>query len=304
MNRPARLLLAALLAVATVPVIIAGSASAATQVLTITPSTTRPTLQPGSSLSGSFQVINQGESGYRLHLYTAPYSVHTEDYTPDFEPLPGHPDVAGWLQLAPTQSTIKPDQSITVRYKITVPAGTQPGGYYAVAFAETQAPKNGQGVIVNERVGEIFYIQVAGTVRQTGKVLDWSSPFLQKSPLAASLRLENDGGIDYRSAINISVRDLFGHTKYDLATQKAVLPQTIRRIPITWDKAPAFGLFKVTGTVTVFGETQQLPTRYVLVAALPIRIIFLVLLVVLIAWLVGRFVVRRRSAKSVHSRKR
>lgn len=304
-TRPARPLLAAL-AIFTASLFLAGGvASAATQVLTITPSTTRPTVQPGSSSNGSFQVINQGEASFHLNLYASPYSVKTEAYTPDFSPLPGKPKVADWLKLTPSQATITPNETLTVHYTLSVPAGTQSGGYYAVAFAETQTPKNGAGVIVNERVGEIFYIDVAGPVKKSGKVLGWTSPFLQQSPVTATLRLENSGGIDYPSDINISANDLFGNSKYTLATQKAVLPQTIRSVPFEWKSAPALGLFKIRGTASVFGQTEHLPTKYVLVASTPVRIAFLCLILVVLAWIAGRYIARRKrlSRKSYRSPK-
>jgi hypothetical protein len=278
------------------------SASAADETLTLTPSTVKPVIKPGATATGSFQIINQGQGDYPLHVYAAPYSVHNEAYTPDFSPVPGQPDVASWLHFSTAESTVQPGQTLTVNYTLAVPTGTAPGGYYAVAFAQTQTSQAKQGVVVNERVGEIFYIQVAGPVKQSGKVLSWASPFLQKPPLTANLRLENDGGLDYSSNLHLVVRDLFGHAKYTLNTQKEVLPRTIRRIPDVWTKTPSLGLFKVNGTATILGKTHKLPTKYVLVVSQTIRKVFLVIIIVLIALGVGRFIMRRRAKK--HGTKR
>ncbi len=267
------------------------------KILTITPTTVKPTINPGSSTRGNFQIINQGSQAYSAYIYSAPYSVQGEAYTPDFAPLPGHSNIADWLKFTAAKATVKPGQTLDVPYTVTVPVGTQPGGYYAVAFVETQTGKSKQGVIINERVGEIFYITVAGHVKNAGKLLSWASPFLQKPPLTAALRLENDGGIHYVSDIHISVQDILGHSKYDLTTQKVILPQTIRHIPVSWDAAPPFGLFKVTGTITVLGKPQSLDTKYVLVASQGVRIAGLGIIAVLATFFGSRTLARHKSKR-------
>jgi hypothetical protein len=272
----------------------AQASAPSTKILTITPAVQKPTVDPGSSESGNFQIINQGQQGYPVQVYSAPYSVQGEDYTPDFTPLPGRPKVASWLKFTTDAADVQPGHTLNVHYTLTVPAGTQPGGYYAAAFAETQADKSKQGVIINERVGEIFYITVAGPVHQSGKLLGWSSSFLQKPPLTAELRLENDGGLHYASTVNVSVSDIFGHTKYSLLTQKVILPQTIRSIPVSWSTAPALGLFKINGNATVLGKPQTLPTRYVLIASQNVRVAFAVIIALLLAFGLGRLMLHRR----------
>ena len=275
--------------------VLPGVAHAAPEVLSMTPSASRPAIEPGATISGSFQVVNQGKTGYRIRIYAAPYSVKSEDYTPDFTPLPSKPNIATWLQFSTTGAAVQPNQTLTVHYTLSAPANTQPGGYYAVAFAETQPSGPTQGVVVNEQVGEIFYIDVLGPVKQSGKMLSWSSPFFQKPPLNATLRLENDGGLHYASNIQLVVRDIFGRPKYTLTTQKEILPQTIRRIPVSWSGAPGLGLFKVNGTATILGKTVKLPTKYVIVMSNFVRKICLIVIATLAILLIMGFVLRRQQ---------
>ena len=114
-----------------------------TKILTITPATTKPHIKPGASVNGKFQIINQGTADYPVQIYAAPYTVHGEEYTPDFTPIPGKPNASSWLHFDVAQATILPGHTLDVPYTITVPAGTTPGGYYAVAFAETQSKGSG-----------------------------------------------------------------------------------------------------------------------------------------------------------------
>lgn len=293
MRKAVRYTIAALLLTATTFGVQA-VASADSKVLTVTPATTKPVIDPGSSATGSFQIINQGAGDYPVSIYSAPYSVRTEDYTPDFTPIRGKSDAASWIHFGTAESNIKPSQSLTVGYTITVPAATQPGGYYAVAFVQAQTSGPKQGVVINERVGEIFYIQVAGPVKQSGKLLSWSSSFLQMPPLSADLRLENGGGVHYPADISVSVQDIFGRAKYNLNTNKEVLPQTIRRVPVVWSNAPPIGLFKVTGTTTILGTKHTLATKYVLVVAPLARIVGGALFAALILGGLSRQILRRK----------
>lgn len=276
----------------------ADSVSSPSKVLTISPSATKPNLKPGAILTGKLQIINQGQLPYEVTLYAAPYSVKTEAYTPDFSPIPGKPDASKWITLSTTRGMVTAGQTMDAGYTLRVPANTPAGGYYAVVFAQTKEPANKQGVVVNERVGEIFYVAVEGPVKQSGKILSWQSNFLQTQPLTATLRLENDGGVHYASDIQFVVRDMFGNPKYTLNTEKEILPLTIRRIPFEWKDAPPLGLFKVGGTATVLGQTEKLNTKYVLVMSPTIRIVVLILLGMLIMFYFGRTVGKRRRRKA------
>jgi hypothetical protein len=277
------------------------AAAAPKQVLTMTPTSANQVIDPGAVKTGNFQIVNQGETTYNFKVYAAPYSVTGEEYDPNFTPLPGKPDVASWLQFSIAEAAIKPGQAITVNYKITVPRDALPGGYYAVAFAQTKQPKLEAGITLIQRVGHVFYLQVAGPASQKGSLVSWQSPFLQKSPLIAVVRLKNEGSLHYSSDINISVKDIFGHPKYTLKAQKVILPQTIRKITATWEKAPSIGLFKVDGSVTVLGKSQPLPTKYVLVLSQTARLALLAGVVGLVLLLILRRVLRaakrRRKAK-------
>ncbi len=271
-------------------------AHAAKQTLTLTPTSAPLVVKPGQTSTGNFQVVNQGDGGYDFTVYSADYSVKNEDYDPSFIALPGKPDVASWLKFSTTGGTLQPGQSATVTYKLSVPPNTPPGGYYAVAFAQTKKPKQttgNSGIILIERVGEVFYLQVAGPVTQKGKLASWQSSWLQKPPLTAMARLENSGGTHYTSTVDIKVQDIFGGAKYTLNTKKVILPQTIRKIPVSWPHTPSIGLFKVSGTVTVLGKTEVLPTKYILVLSQTARIVLLIIVIVLLLLLILRYGIRR-----------
>ncbi len=222
LHRPQLIVAMALTTFMSVLALAAGSASAAPQVITLTPTSLDRVIQPGSAYTGSFQILNQGNTGYTFRVYAAPYSVKGEDYTPDFTVLPGAPKITDWFKFSTSSVHIEPGQSATVGYTITMPQSTPPGGYYAAAFAETSLPPKANSVVLNERVGELFYLQAAGPVAKKGEVITWQSGFFQKPPLTSILRLQNDGGVHYPATISVKVSDIFGHSKYSLKTTKEV----------------------------------------------------------------------------------
>jgi hypothetical protein len=271
------------------------TASADSQKISMTPGAVNEVVLPGSATKGSFEVSDLGQTNFTFHTYVSPYSVIGENYTPDFTPLPGRQNAASWLQLSVAQATLQPNQSATIYYTLSVPKATLPGGYYGVAFAQTQLPSaTSRGVIVNERVGCIFYVHVAGPAKQAGSVLSWQTAFLQKPPLQATLRLEDSGSVHYTSHITLTVRDIFGTPKYSYQTEKIILPQTIRRVIITSSSLPGFALLKVNGTATVIGQTKLLPTKYVLIMSKTTRTTLLVIVIVLCIMLVLRLGLRVR----------
>ena len=291
-------IVAGLLLIATLVLTPGFAHAAAPQAITMTPTSNSLVIQPGSVYKGSFQVLDQGDTAFAFQIYSTPYGVTGEDYTPDFTALPSAPNVKSWFTFSTADGHINPGQAVTVNYAINMPQSTPPGGYYATVFAQTQYPKAASGVTVNERVGQIFYIQAAGHVTKQGSVASWQSSLLQKPPVTATLRLENSGGLHYPATIQVNVRDVFGHSKYGLTTTKEILPQTIRRVIITWNKVPAIGIFKVTGSVSFLNQHKTLPTKWVLVMSQTVRLVLASLLAVIVLLGLMRYVYRRRARKT------
>jgi hypothetical protein len=282
-----------------------GLAHAAPQAITISPTSVDKTIKPGAAYNGNFQVLNQGKTEFTFKVYAAPYHVKGEDYTPDFTTLLGTPNVASWFKFSVDSAHITPGQSVNVNYSVNIPEGTPPGGYYATVFAQTQYPKQANSITLNERVGQIFYLQAAGPVAKKGEVASWQSGIFQKPPLTSTLRLQNDGGVHYPATIQVNVRDVFGRSKYSLHTSKEVLPQTIRKVAIPWNKTPGIGIFKVTGSVSFLNQHQELSTKWVFVMSQAVRICLGAVLLLIILFVAARSQYkrrRRRAAKSITKR--
>ena len=270
------------------------TAHAATGGLTISPTSIDKQIAPGSSYKGDVLVINQGEENFSYKLYATPYSVSGEEYKPYFTPIKGAVDITSWINFGSKGNTLKGGSQDTIPVTISVPKGTGAGSYYATLFAETE-DKGASGVITRKRVGTVVYIRVTGDAKEQGGVEGWSVPWLQNDPFKASLKLTNTGSVHYQSTVKVTVSDLFGNAKYIYERQPKVLPQKVRQVPVEWEKGAKFGLFKVTGDVTYFGNKEALPTRYVFIASPAYRLITVVVLVAFVSFIV--YVGRKRVAK-------
>jgi len=251
---------------------IAHDAHAASGGLTISPTSVDVETAPGGSYSGNMLVINQGELDITYKVYATPYSVTGEDYQPYFTPVQGAVDITKWFNFPTTGNTIKVGNQDTIPYTISVPKGTGAGGYYATVFAET-ADKGSAGVITHKRVGMIVYLRVSGNAVEAGSVDTWSVPWLQQAPMTADLKLANTGSVHYQAKVKVTVSDLFGTQKFSYERDPEILPQKLRSIPISWDNGATYGFFKVGGEVTYLNRTEQLPTRYVFIASVPMRLL-------------------------------
>ncbi len=274
-------------------------ASAASQVLTISPAIQELKLEPGSVSKGTFNVINQGTEPFSFKVYATPYSVTGEDYTPDYNILPGAPTPITWFKFSVPASVVAPGQSVTESYTVTVPKNIQEGGYYSVGFAETLNPKVQQGVTINERVGTLFFIQVGNNVVKKGDLINWKSKFLQEPPLSSSFKLTNSGSIYYKAEYQYKVSDIFGSTKYYTVGQKVILPQATRKLTIPWRNSPSFGLFKVSGNVKFLDSDHKLSTKYVLIMSKAARLYTFIGFIAAVIIAIVLAVTRRRPGRKI-----
>lgn len=258
------------------------------QDITLSPTSAAIQVYPGKTKGGTFRIINQGQTTYTFKVYATPYSVTDEAYTPDFSNSLQLGDITKWFIISPTQATVEPGESKTIRYSITPPVTTPPGGYYAAVFAEAKRPASGSSVVVTQRVGELFYLQIGGNAIENGSVKAWDVPWFQLPPLMATLELKNSGTVHYFAPHTITIKDIFGNKKYEYSSVKAVLPSTARKIPLTWADTPLLGLFVVSGSVQIYNKVETLPDKIVFVIAPIVLILLAVLLCIITAALLYR----------------
>ncbi len=273
--------------------------------ISMTPSSTEIHAAPGSSATSTFTVVNQGLNSYPIALSVAPYHVVGDTYDPIFTTLPGKTDASAWIHFTGAiNPTLDAGKVQTITYSLNVPSGAEPGGYYAVIFAETNPATSGNGVTAHNRVGDILYITVDGPVANKGTLQaptpDVSSIiFDDKTDLG--VLVGDTGGIHFLTAANISVTSLFGNTVFSAHLERYVLPQTERLVSTSWTSLPPIGIYKINRDATVAGSDQHLATKYVFIIRpwlLAVMVAFIVAVVT-----IGVIMYRRKPTQVVKRNK-
>jgi len=244
-----------IISTATVPVS-AQEGQQPTESITASPSSETFDINAGDTKRSSMKIINDGQVAYDFIVYARPYSVINENYDPNFSTVKTNTNVHKWVQFDKTKYRLEPGQKATVTYTILVPADAAPGGHYGVIFAETQQREIGTtGVSRQKRVGNLVYARVNGKVQESGKFEEFIMPFWQrKSPVISSARVTNTGNVDFDTDVRTVAKDMFGRTKFTYTGDPVVLPDTTRLVQMNWDKAPNFGLFRVSQNVAFLDQ--------------------------------------------------
>lgn len=251
--------------------------------ITVTPSKKRHTVEAGKTVSDSITVINSGTEPLSFKVFARPYSIKNEAYDADYTVTSASTSAYQWFEFDTTNVTLQPKEKAEIPYTLSPPANAQPGGHYAVIFAQTQKPDNTKDSIFRQKqVGALTYITIGGDVNLKGSVLDSEIALFQMSPpLTAKVRIENSGNTHFDATVKTTVTDIIGAPKYNSENSYTVLPSTIRGITTEWRDIPAYGLFKVKQEVS-FLDQNYTTDKYVIMfpIALLLAIIFIVTLAV------------------------
>lgn len=270
------------------------------QSITASPTTERLEIAGGGTYDGTVTISNTGQTAYQFNVAASPFSVSGEDYTQSFTARPDLVDASKWFSFPRSQYSSVSGSKTTVPYRIKVPSDIAAGGYYAVLFAEAKAPNVNEGVTSHKRVGVLFYITVSGKTISQGNLAGYAIPLIHTSaPLNAQIHLQNTGNVHFDANVALVVSDIFGNTKAKLESTNIILPKSTRKINLEWNKAPAFGFFRVTGKVDYLGKTEKLPVKYTLLLSAQA---FVVMFAATFVLLVYAFMSRKRR-RNVYRRR-
>lgn len=120
---------------------------------------------------------------------------------------------ADWITISPSELTLAPFAKQKINYTVNVPSGVE-GGHYAILFFEGllgRPESEGVGVSVAVRMGTIFYIEAAGSVKKDVSMSGFSlKKESEKSPLKIELGLKNQGNVDVTAGGNFNLIDKKG----------------------------------------------------------------------------------------------
>ncbi len=235
--------------------------------ITVSPSSQKYEIEAGTSKAGTFKVVNTGGVNFDFIVYSKPYSVSGNNYSPNYsDEKASRADAYDWVTFPTTEGTLKPGETAEIPYTVTVPKNASIGGHYAVLFAETQ-PKDTDGnqVLRKKRVGSILRVNVAGDINEQGSVISSSIPAFQfHAPLVTTMDIKNDGNVDFIADSKIEVKDIFGTLKHTYNKSSIIYPATTRTVDQNWDEVAWLGIYKVDISANYLGK-EFTKSQYVLI---------------------------------------
>jgi len=152
-----------------------------------------------SAESGEIFAYNPSEKTIKVKIYLEDWVFSsTADGSKIFYP-PGTTGLscAKWISFAPAEFTISPYGKQSVNYTVNCPDDAQ-GGHYAVMFFETALgetmDEEGVSVMVLGRLGALFYIEPAGTIKREARLENLT--VVKNEGINIKLDFLNTGNID------------------------------------------------------------------------------------------------------------
>ncbi len=263
--------------------------------MTISPAKTKIDLAAGQNYSGSFKVINSGQDSFKFKVYATPYQIKDEAYTqPDFVKETPRTQLSRWVKFEQTEYSIKPEQTLEIKYQVKVPTNIPDGGQYAVLMAETIS-KNDAMINSIKRIGMIIYGHTDGqTIEQGTATINQPSFFNFGAKVNSIVDFNNTGNTDFDGTIKTEIFDLFDNLKQDQEKSFTVLPETNRKARHQWSNQPKIGLYKVKITASFLDQTTT-KTAWILFIS-PILVLALGLLIIAI-------IIKQAFEKKNHGKK-
>ncbi|HEX7118594.1 MAG TPA: hypothetical protein VF212_07400 [Longimicrobiales bacterium] len=140
--------------------------------------------RPGETYDGTFVVTNLSDEPQEARLYQTDYLFFADGRAMYNEPGTDPRSNARWITVNPTSVTVPPRSKATIRYAVSVPAGSErplSGSYWSVIMVEAVAPALtkaagadwGVGITTRIRYG----VQVVTHIAGTGEMrLDFADP--------------------------------------------------------------------------------------------------------------------------------
>ncbi|MCD8484107.1 hypothetical protein LRY65_03250 [Candidatus Woesebacteria bacterium] len=260
-------------------------------------------VQPGQLIQVEVRVRNTSNQVQTIQTVAEDFIIGENGRTPI--PIEGQRDsrwsLASWLEIPNNTTVLPPGVSQSVPVLIRVPDTALPGGRYAMImhqpitggdFTLPNGETGGQAA-VNQRVGTLVYVRVAGAVKEEAHIRNISIPsFSEFGPVPIAFEIENLSDIHIRPSSQIRITNMFGQEIDEIQVESQnVFPYTLREFRTEWDRVWGFGRY-TAHFMTVYGSQGETITASFHFWVVPYKL--LLTIVVLLLALLGIIISVRR----------
>lgn len=208
-------------------------------------------LNPGEKKQIQVEVINTSEVPLTVISTARDFVVEDGETPVALEGARGDNrwSLASWLVLTPNEHRLQPRQKATVTVLIEVPADALPGGHYAMVNHQpslvSSKAAEGKAAGINQKVGTLLYVRVAGPTNEEAYVRDFLMPkFSEFGPVPYSFTVDNRSDIHIKPKIGISIKNMFGKQVALLQPDdRNIFPLGSRSYSGKWEQIWGYGLY-------------------------------------------------------------
>lgn len=275
-------------------------------------------LNPGDKKQIEVKVINSSETAMTINTATTDFVVADDGSTPidipNTDEKANRWSLASWLVLTPTEQTIAPHKTGIVNVLIEAPKDALPGGHYAMITHQPVLPsltakglnaKQAAAAGIDQRVGTLLYVTIAGEVNEEAYVSDFTFPkFSEFGPVPYSFTIQNRSDIHIRPQIGLTIKNMFGQKVASLQPEtKNIFPLSARKFEGKWDRVWGFGLYTAEVSVS-YGTQGKIVVDRTQFWLLPIKLLLagLIILLTVIAMFISirRHMLHRKQDQQKH----
>ncbi len=207
--------------------------------ITVSPVRTELSADPGQTIAGKFLVINDDRDTKLLYLIVQNFTAKDESGLPALSPK--KEGFATWIDL-PKTITLGPREQKTINYTVSVPSGTEPGGYFASILTSNLPPKEEAdgSIALGSEVGTLALLRVNGPVFEGVNILEFKTKngsWFSSLPVDLYFRFQNSGQTWVKPVGDVIIKNTFGATSKIIPANpdgSNVLPKSIRRFDVSW----------------------------------------------------------------------
>lgn len=192
-------------------------------------------LPAGTSQTGTFLVINDESEPTTVNVTVADWDRLPDGENRFMAPGTVERSASSWVTFAPAQFTLAPDESVEVRFTLTVPDGVE--GTYWTALLVEGSPREvetpgGTTVLVRRRFAVKILETPPGSAPLEGRITDIQVGGL--NPLTTVIHFENTGLVNMPAVKGrVEVRDTSGNTVESIPIEEfPVLPGARRVVKV------------------------------------------------------------------------
>ncbi len=279
-----------------------------TNIFTVTPMSQDITLDAGDVYEGSVTVANPANASedFEYRVVVSPYAVEGDDYEADFLSESVRTQVVDWITVENPTGTLKPNETVSVKFTIRIPETAPAGGQYAALLISSNTDAGpSSGISVNNvfEMASLIYVNISGETIEDGAVLENKIPgFVTASPIRVSALITNNGNSHQIARVGLEVKDAFSSTVVyptpgdSGAINEVIMPETSHTVTRDISGVSTIGVYEVTQTIDYLHERHQ-AKQIVVVCPIWFMTLVLITIVTVVAAIVYRI-------KSVRRRKR